>query len=134
MTKLNGQVYEWILNDWTVMRYILIISIMILKLEIIGWDVVSSFNSKVIWTYDNRRNRWVGYWFDPHYIQKRYGLLKIGEKWWMGYWFDPHSNQNFLELFDWLHCCRSTTVTLVPKLIVDRSLSFGRCRLHINTW
>jgi hypothetical protein len=32
---------------------LLIISIIIIKLAIIGWDVVSSFNSKVIWTFDN---------------------------------------------------------------------------------
>ena len=99
--------------------------------------VVSSFNSKVIWTFDNCWNRRMGYWFYPHSIQKRYGLLKIEKKkwWWlMCYWFDPHSIQKLIELFDWLHWCSSITVTLIPKLIVDRSLSCGRCRLHMYTW
>ena len=60
--------------------------------------------------------------------------MKTKKKWWMRYWLDPHSIQTLLEPFDWLHCCSSIIVTLLPKLIVDRSLSCGRCRLHIYTW
>jgi hypothetical protein len=77
----------------------------------------------------------MGYWFDPHSTQKSYELSKnVKNKWWMGYWFDPYSIQKLLDLFVWLHCCSSIIVTLIPKLIVDRSLSCGRCRLHMYTW